>query len=98
MEFAEHQVANYVVQHFVDKIQTKELATDVIGELLQAVDLLFGYGRPGVVWKLAQASQKFNVLQQQVLDAIVDAKVKESRDKLIVKLLALRLPNEQVCF
>ncbi|CAK4141880.1 unnamed protein product [Aphanomyces euteiches] len=81
LEFAEHNVANFVVQRFIQSVPNAELAEVVLEELQGALWSLLSSHRPGVVWRLAECSERFKLRQKSFFNAVVAAVEKQESKK-----------------
>lgn len=73
IEFAQDNIANYVVQNAIHRVNSKELATEVLEELQHSLWTLLSMGRPGVVWRLVELCVKFQLHQQEIFTLLVEA-------------------------
>jgi nucleolar protein 9 len=81
LEFAQHAIANYVVQHAVQRIATEDLAREVLAELDGAYWTLLSSGRAGVVWRVVQLSRRLGLQTRELYTAVVDAVAKQEGKK-----------------
>lgn len=98
VEFCQHNIANYVVQNAVQRVSTKELATEVIDEIKPSLWTVLSMGRPGVIWRLTELCVKFEVEQEDVFRMLVQAVEKQESKKpeavrkdFVASLLGLQL-------
>lgn len=98
VEFAQHSIANYVVQNAIQRVNTEELAREVLEELQHSLWTLLSMGRPGVVWRLVELCVKFHLQQQEVFRLLVEAvkkleskKPEAAQKQLVPAVLGLQL-------
>lgn len=98
VEFAQHNIANYVVQNAIQRVNSEKLAAEVLEELQHSLWTLLSMGRPGVVWRLVELCVKFKLQQQEVFGLLVDAvkKIESKKPEAVQKdfvssLLGLQL-------
>ncbi|KAJ0403642.1 hypothetical protein P43SY_002457 [Pythium insidiosum] len=98
LEFSQHSIANFVVQHALQRVAAKDLAAEVLAELETATWTLFSMGRAGVVWRLVEMCRRVGLHEQQIFTAVVEAVKKQenkkpepARKELVPALLALTL-------
>ncbi|GMF35383.1 unnamed protein product [Phytophthora fragariaefolia] len=78
---AEHNIANYVVQHAIKLVRTEAIALEVLEELEASLWTLLTMGRPGVIWRVVEMCVKFKLHQQVVFEALVNAIAKQESKK-----------------
>ncbi|POM75914.1 ARM repeat-containing protein [Phytophthora palmivora] len=78
---AEHNIANYVVQHAIMLVRTEALALEVLEELESSLWTLLTMGRPGVIWRVVEMCVKFKLHQKEVFEALVNAVAKQESKK-----------------
>ncbi|RLN91479.1 hypothetical protein BBJ28_00026099 [Nothophytophthora sp. Chile5] len=81
LQLAEHNIANYVVQHAIERVRTEALALEVLQELETSLWTLLSMGRPGVVWRVVEMCVRFDVHQKEIFQALVDAVAKQESKK-----------------
>ncbi|RQM09222.1 hypothetical protein KXD40_002607 [Peronospora effusa] len=81
LQLAEHNIANYVVQHTIKLVRTEALATDVLEELEASLWTLLTMGRPGVIWRVMEMCVKFTLRQRETFQALVNAVAKQECKK-----------------
>jgi nucleolar protein 9 len=68
MDFAEHSVANFVIQHLISNTPSEELGMEIVQELSPAFESLLFQNRAGVVAKLSDLCLKFPSLQSPFME------------------------------
>lgn len=98
VEFAQHNIANYVVQNAIQRVNSEKLAVEVLAELQHSLWTLLTMGRPGVVWRLVELCVKFKLQQHEIFGLLVDAvkKIESKKPEAVQKdfvsaLLGLQL-------
>ncbi|KUF85373.1 Pumilio 23 [Phytophthora nicotianae] len=81
LQLAEHNIANYVVQHAIKLVRTEALALEVLEELEASLWTLLSMGRPGVIWRVVEMCVKFKLHQKEVFEALVSAVAKQESKK-----------------
>lgn len=81
LQLAEHNIANYVVQHVIKCVRTEAIALQVVEELEASLWTLLNLGRPGVIWRVVELCVKFKVRQQELFEALVAAVAKRESKK-----------------
>ncbi|KAE8912521.1 hypothetical protein PF005_g20341 [Phytophthora fragariae] len=81
LQLAEHNIANYVVQHAIKLVRTEALALEVLEELEASLWTLLTMGRPGVIWRVVEMCVKFKLHQQEVFEALLNAVAKQESKK-----------------
>ncbi|KAF1325917.1 Arm repeat-containing protein, partial [Globisporangium splendens] len=81
VEFAQHNIANYVVQNAIERVSSLELANEVLQELQHSLWTLLSMGRPGVVWRLVEMCVKFKLQQKEIFGLLVEAVKKQESKK-----------------
>ncbi|KAJ8554625.1 hypothetical protein ON010_g9860 [Phytophthora cinnamomi] len=81
LQLAEHNIANYVVQHAIKLVRTEALALEVLEELEASLWTLLTMGRPGVIWRVVEMCVKFKLHQKEVFEALVNAVAKQESKK-----------------
>ncbi|KAH7462526.1 hypothetical protein KRP22_004947 [Phytophthora ramorum] len=81
LQLAQHNIANYVVQHAVKLVRTEALALEVLEELEASLWTLLTMGRPGVIWRVVEMCVKFKIHQREVFEALVNAVAKQENKK-----------------
>ncbi|GLE10887.1 hypothetical protein PINS_up023159 [Pythium insidiosum] len=98
LEFAQHPIANFVVQHALQRVTERELALEALAELQSATWTLLSSGRAGVVWRVVEMCRRLACHEQEIFQSVVDAVAKQeskkpepARKELVPALLALTL-------
>jgi len=98
LQLAEHNLANYVVQHAIKLVRTEAVAREVLEELEASLWTLLTMGRPGVIWRVVEMCVKFKLHQQEVFEALVSAVAKQEskkpeavRKNFVASLLSVQL-------
>ncbi|KAG7377788.1 Nucleolar protein 9 [Phytophthora pseudosyringae] len=98
LQLAEHNIANYVVQHAIKLVRTEALALEVLEELEASLWTLLTMGRPGVIWRVVEMCVKFKLHQKEVFEALVNAVAKQEskkpeavRKNFVASLLSVQL-------
>ncbi|KAG3108246.1 hypothetical protein PI124_g9384 [Phytophthora idaei] len=81
LQLAEHNIANYVVQHAIKLVRTEDLALEVLEELEASLWTLLTMGRPGVIWRVVEMCVKFKLHEKEVFEALVSAVAKQESKK-----------------
>ncbi|KAG7386973.1 Nucleolar protein 9 [Phytophthora boehmeriae] len=81
LQLAEHNIANYVVQHVIVRVNTEALALEVLEELETSLWMLLTMGRPGVIWRVVEMCVKFTLHQKEVFNSLVTAVAKQESKK-----------------
>ncbi|KAF4045224.1 hypothetical protein GN244_ATG02608 [Phytophthora infestans] len=98
LQLAEHNIANYVVQHVIKLVRTETLALEVLEELEASLWTLLTMGRPGVIWRVVEMCVKFKLRQKEVFESLVSAVNKQEskkpdavRKNFVASLLSVQL-------
>ncbi|KAL7693893.1 putative nucleolar protein [Plasmopara halstedii] len=81
LQLAEHEIANYVVQHAVRRIRIKAVAVHVLEELEPSLWTLLTMGRPGVIWRVVEMCVQHKLRQKEIFEALVAAVIKQESRK-----------------
>ncbi|KAG3188760.1 hypothetical protein PC128_g12065 [Phytophthora cactorum] len=81
LQLAEHNIANYVVQHAIKLVRTEALALEVLEELEASLWTLLTMGRPGVIWRVVEMCVNFKLHEKEVFEALVSAVAKQESKK-----------------
>ncbi|TMW59965.1 hypothetical protein Poli38472_000007 [Pythium oligandrum] len=81
LEFAEHSIANYVIQNAIQRVNTSDLALEVLEELGGSLWTLLSMGRAGVVWRLVEMCRRAKVHEQEIFTSVVEAVKKQESKK-----------------
>jgi nucleolar protein 9 len=98
IEFSEHHVANFVVQHLISNCKDEDLFNKILEELSSSFEYLLFQNRAGVIAKLVQVCLLFNKSQKKVMESLKAAfriDSPEKRKKFLKMILYMR-PSEQV--
>ncbi|RHY36087.1 hypothetical protein DYB38_012540, partial [Aphanomyces astaci] len=103
LEFSEHPISNFVVQNFIQRTPTSDLAETVLDELQGALWSLLSSYRAGVIWRLAELCERFKLREKSFFLALVAAiekleaaKPEVARRDVVSALIGLQLSNNQV--
>ncbi|RLN60229.1 hypothetical protein BBJ29_004820 [Phytophthora kernoviae] len=81
LQLVGHNIANYVVQHAIVRVNTEALALEVLEELEASLWTLLTMGRPGVIWRVVEMCVKFKLHQQEITNSLVNAVAKQESKK-----------------
>ncbi|ETV69245.1 hypothetical protein, variant [Aphanomyces astaci] len=102
LEFSEHPISNFVVQNFIQRTPTSDLAETVLDELQGALWSLLSSHRAGVIWRLAELCERFKLREKSFFLALVAAiekleaaKPEVARRDVVSALIGLQLSNNQ---
>ncbi|KAF0715831.1 hypothetical protein AaE_011249 [Aphanomyces astaci] len=103
LEFSQHPISNFVVQNFIQRTPTSDLAETVLDELQGALWSLLSSHRAGVIWRLAELCERFKLREKSFFLALVAAiekleaaKPEVARRDVVSALIGLQLSNNQV--
>jgi nucleolar protein 9 len=98
LEYSEDTIANYVIQHFIQCIPTKEVAKEVFEELSPVLLIFLSKGKQGIIWHLVELCVKFEIKQKELYELLFDAiqKQEEKKPKAVQKDFVPALLNLQL--
>nr|CCA22102.1 conserved hypothetical protein [Albugo laibachii Nc14] len=81
VEYSEHAISNFVVQHAIAVVSDAALAEKITKELLPVIPELMSMGRHGVIWRLTELCGRMKCEQKAVLLCIKNALEKRQASK-----------------